>query len=373
MTALLSVAMLASSYAQTMPSETATLNFWVLEKDFTFDSSLSEWYRETNSVKRATTNRASEHYEIYMADNVHVSNGNLVIETKKLSTPIACQQHDYTCYFCDSKTERARMRSTGKEHPHETDYFYVCENSCRQHFYSSGSIVSRATYGYGYYEFHAKVPASDGYFPAIWFWDEGTNWYNEIDVFEGDGSYTNSLTCNYPWGWHPGDNSHGEFQNFEVDYSSGYHWYAIYWDKYKIRWYCDNRLIREVKNQFHRHKMKLIVNVALRSDAEEGSKISSNTIFPNHMRIDTIRVYKQAPDRRQSPVNRPRILTQFSNNGNLNFVHKQITLDGGAIVPQNARLSFYATDSITLDKGFSVPKGAEMTMDICNGFPDRTP
>ncbi len=350
--ALLSVAMLASSYAQTMPSETATLNFWVLEKDFTFDSSLSEWYRETNSVKRATTNRSSEHYEIYMADNVHVSNGNLVIETKKLSTPIACPWGD-SCYFYKTDT-------TSGNHDHK-------------HVYTSGSIVSRATYGYGYYEFHAKVPASDGYFPAIWFWDEGTNWYNEIDVFEGDGSYTNSLTCNYPWGWHPGDNTHGEFQNFEVDYSSGYHWYAIYWDKYKIRWYCDNRLIREVKNQFHRHKMKLIVNVALRSDAEEGSKISGNTIFPNHMRIDTIRVYKQAPDRRQSPVNRPRILTQFSNNGNLNFVHKQITLDGGAIVPQNARLSFYATDSITLNKGFSVPKGAEMTMDICNGFPDRTP
>lgn len=43
--------------------------------------------------------------------------------------------------------------------------------------------------------------------------------------------------------------------------------------------------------------------------------------------------------------------------------------NGSTTIPQNSNIVLYATDFIKLDKGFSVPLGAELYLDICNECP----
>lgn len=45
---------------------------------------------------------------------------------------------------------------------------------------------------------------------------------------------------------------------------------------------------------------------------------------------------------------------------------KSITLNGATTIPQNGDIVLYATDFVKLDKGFSVPLGSELCIDICD-------
>lgn len=59
------------------------------------------------------------------------------------------------------------------------------------HSYTSGWINTKTKYQYGYFEIRCKLPTGKGFWPAFWLHDgscSGGN-YNEIDIFEMDGSY----------------------------------------------------------------------------------------------------------------------------------------------------------------------------------------
>ena len=60
----------------------------------------------------------------------------------------------------------------------------ICDTSHHTLFYTSGRIETGARFLYGYFEIKCSLPIHKGSFPAFWLYGQGTNYYNEIDIFE---------------------------------------------------------------------------------------------------------------------------------------------------------------------------------------------
>jgi beta-glucanase (GH16 family) len=328
------------AYSQLQPFQnTAMWNTKFLDDFNTFNS--NRWYKCNYATHGNPSNNAEEP-QVYMNDNVNISNGNLVLRTQKLSTPITINNHPNCMYN-------------------------------NQHMYTSGQIVSTATHDYGYYEIYAKLPSSPGYWPAFWFWDmsnsQSNPWYNELDVFEGDGNITNYLSCGiaYDFTYPVGDTLSGTADYSECNYNNEYHWYGVEWDKHHIIWYIDRVMVRFEDNIFDgygiQHPMYIILNVALFPNGWSNAPISTNTIFPNYMYIDKFNAY--VLNSQDTNV----VINDIYNFSTYNYaVKKSITLTHGTTIPQNGIICLYAKDYILLKDGFEVPLGSCFEADVRDGW-----
>lgn len=325
-----------------LPDSTRWILF--LNEDFSTPAINAQYYKDNNIAKIEDNGNGNpvEVPALLMDSNVFVQNGNLVIKTERTVSPIRC--------------------------PLGT----ACQYG-GWHHYTSGAIVFTDDYDYGFYEIYAKVPYSDGYWPAFWFWRDSITWYNEIDVFEGCGARTDKLSCNVHWNFHyntPDKDLHNVIDTFPCDYTTGYHWYGVRWDKSKIYWYYDRKLVRTAVNNFGgvgiHHPMNLILNVALCPNVANswpwGSRITANSVFPNYMYVDKLRGYHLKCNHKNISVTE---IPDF--NTYQPTAKKSITLSGATSLPNNANIELYATDFIELRNGFYVPQGTTFKADICNG------
>ena len=316
-----------------------------LNEDFNSPTINAQYYKDNNEAKIENngSNTPVELPALLMDSNVYIQNGNLVIKTVHLPNPIPCPRG----------------------------------NQCQYggwHHYTSGAIVFTDGYDYGFYEIYAKVPYTDGYWPAFWFWRYSITWYNEIDVFEGCGARTDKLSCNVHWNFYYNysdtNDLHDVIDTFPCDYTTGYHWYGVRWDKSKIYWYYDRKLVRTAVNNFEgvgiHHPMNILLNVALHPNVGNswpwGSRITANSVFPNYMYVDKLRGYHL------KCTDKNTVITDVQNIGSLTgAVKKSITLTGATTIPSNASVELYATDFIKFGNGFNVPVGSTLKADICNG------
>ena len=227
------------AYAQN-PFDDSNLTI-VIQDDFnTFNS--SRWEIGNNQVHGEGSN---EEPQVYTSDNVYVDNGKLVLRTKR---------YDHT-------------------HPGGGDCYYI---DIGGHKFTSGKVRGLQSYKYGYFEIYAKIPTGQGYWPAFWMWEESSDttdyWYNEIDVFEGNGCLTDSVTCNVHWNFvspkPKKPNLHDSVSNIPaLNYDDSYHWYGMKWDPYEISWYIDRQLVRTVSNNMEdvgiQNSMHIVINSAL--------------------------------------------------------------------------------------------------------------
>lgn len=276
----------------------------------------------------------AEELQIYTADNVYNSEGRIILRTQRLNSPL----------------------------PHPTNDSCMYHN---EHYYTSGEIISNNLYQYGYYEIYAKLPVSDGYWPAFWFHNSGDDWYNEIDVFEGVGSRLNSLTCGswYYFGPWPFDTLYESPHIYNCNFANGYHWYGVKWNSCKISWYFDRQKVKEDTNNYDgigiQHPMSLILNTALFPPNWPQPTVSETTIFPNYMYIDQINGYLLNCKDKNLVVN------EIYDFNTYNYaIKKSISLSGSTSLPNNSNISLYATDFIYLGAGFYVPLGTTFSAGI---------
>lgn len=103
---------------------------------------------------------------------------------------------------------------------------------------------------YGRFEFRAKLPQGQGYWPALWMMPEdgvygGWAASGEIDVMENKGSNPTNVTGTIHFGGrYPNQaQSYGPSFNFPSgDSVTNFHVYALEWSAYDIRWYVDDQL-----------------------------------------------------------------------------------------------------------------------------------
>ena len=198
------------------------------------------------------------------AENANVQNGRLLIVAKKETY----QDNEYTS---------ARLVTKGKG-----DWLY-------------GKIVIRA-----------KLPYGTGTWPAIWMlstdWEYG-GWpeSGEIDIMEHVGYDQGNVhgtihteAYNHSIGTQKGGTV------FYSDVSTQFHDYTIEWEADSIRWYVDEKQYFAFKNEqltsaewpFDK-RFHLIMNIAV-GGTWGGAEGVDDTIFPQTMEIDYVRIYTKS-------------------------------------------------------------------------------
>lgn len=172
--------------------------------------------------------------------------------------------------------------------------------------YTSARMVSKhkGDWKYGRIEVRAKLPHGKGIWPAIWMlpteWKYG-GWpkSGEIDIMEFVGYMPDSIFGSV----HTGAYNHmigtqrtrGLYFN---DLVNAFHVYSIEWTDKKIEFFVDGKKYHEFKNNgkgpdawpfdqsFH-----VILNVAVGGNWG-ASKGMDESIYPQHMEVDYVRVYQ---------------------------------------------------------------------------------
>jgi beta-glucanase (GH16 family) len=177
--------------------------------------------------------------------------------------------------------------------------------------YTSARMKSQGLFDrkYGRFEFRAKVPFGQGYWPAIWLMPEHSSYgpwpaCGEIDVMENRGAYPAVVqgTIHYAGvdGFHLQSTEIFTFPQNER--ATDFHTYLLEWNTNLISWSVDGRLY-ETQTNWSTAKAAypapfdqpfyIIMNLAV--GGIYGGNPDVSTVFPGELQVDYIRVYDNAP------------------------------------------------------------------------------
>jgi beta-glucanase (GH16 family) len=173
--------------------------------------------------------------------------------------------------------------------------------------YTSSRMTTRSkhSFQYGRMEIRAKLPSGTGIWPAIWML--GSNYTSigwpdcgEIDIMEYVGYQPNTVHATI----HnlSGYGSNGNGSSYElITCEEEFHNYGIIWTEYKISFYVDSTdniihtyapPVKNEENWPFDQPAFFILNVAVGGDWG-GAQGIDNSIFPQSMEIDYVRVYQE--------------------------------------------------------------------------------
>lgn len=172
--------------------------------------------------------------------------------------------------------------------------------------YTSGRILTKGLFQqkYGRFEARIKLPWGKGLWPAFWMLGEnsdGAEWpqIGEIDIMENRGDEP-TITHGSIHG--PGYSA-GEAVTKKYDLNkrldTEFHIYGIEWGPNYINYYVDDVLYNQITPDdlpentdwvFNEREFYIILNVAV-GGSFAGSP-SSNTVFPQVMEVDYVKVYQ---------------------------------------------------------------------------------
>ena len=186
--------------------------------------------------------------------------------------------------------------------------------------YTSAKLKTRGLFyqQYGRFEFRARLPQGQGYWPALWLMPEDSvygGWAasGEIDVMENKGSNPATVLGTIHFGGtYPNQaQSYGPSFTFPPgDSVTNFHIYALEWSANALRWYVDNRLYEtqtswwsssnptntNIRNPYPApfdQPFYIIMNLAVGGNF--GGDPDSTTVFPGEMQVDYVRIYNLAP------------------------------------------------------------------------------
>jgi len=180
-------------------------------------------------------------------------------------------------------------------------------------YYSSSKISTKGIFDFRYGKVEARIKTIDGqgFWPAFWMLPTGGSWPcdGEIDIMEqwGNNYLTNSTTGAAHIGTCPYSQSTHFYESFSSYISSGsyaddFHTYSVIWKEDTITWYVDETELFSLNPSnywsipsqstwpFNANEWYLMINLAI---TQAGP--NSNTVFPNQMEIDYVRVYQESP------------------------------------------------------------------------------
>ncbi len=236
----------------------------------------SRWNCEQGFVR----NQESQYYTARRAENAVVKNGMLVLEARKEA-------------FANPAFD-----------PAADDDWRKTRKSAE---YTSASLITdgRVAWKYGRIEVRAKLPRGRGIWPAIWMLgvnrsQVGWPTCGEIDIMEYVGFNPNTIhgTVHTDKYNHVKKTAKGDQIIIENPYED-FHLYAVEWDSRKIDFFVDSEKYFTFENDgsgeaawpFDKQQY-LILNIAV-GGAWGGMKGIDESIFPQRMMVDYVRVYQQ--------------------------------------------------------------------------------
>lgn len=175
--------------------------------------------------------------------------------------------------------------------------------------YSSARMITadKVNCKYGRIDIRAKLPEGQGLWPALWmlgsnFFTTGWPACGEIDIVELIGSQPNLIHATAHWGSQGSSTSISHTNTRALSggekFSDEFHVYSLEWEEDNVRWYIDDVLYHQMtratvgnSNYPFNQEFFFIMNVAVGGNWP-GSP-SDNTIFPQRMFVDYIRVFEK--------------------------------------------------------------------------------
>ncbi|MEK5449735.1 carbohydrate binding domain-containing protein [Paenibacillus sp. FSL R7-0331] len=190
--------------------------------------------------------------------------------------------------------------------------------------YTSSRIKTKGLFSkkYGKFEIRAKAPTGKGLWPAIWMLPENYEYGNwaasgEIDIMEGWGSRPDTVagTIHYGGFWPDNVYSGKEYVFPDNGTIADYHTYSLEWEPGELRWYVDGVLF-QTKNDWYsisvgqpannaypapfNQEFHLLMNLAVGGNFDGNP--TPETVFPQSMSVDYVRVYELTGREYREPV-----------------------------------------------------------------------
>jgi beta-glucanase (GH16 family) len=178
-------------------------------------------------------------------------------------------------------------------------------------YFSSSKITTKGLFNFRYGKVEARIKTIDGqgFWPAFWMLPSNGSWPcdGEIDIMEqwGNDYLTNSTsgaahlgTCPYSQSTHFYETSSSYISS--GSYADDFHTYSLIWKEDTITWYVDEIELFSLNPSsywsipsqsawpFNANEWYIMINLAI---TQAGP--NSNTVFPNQMEIDYVRVYQE--------------------------------------------------------------------------------
>ena len=158
---------------------------------------------------------------------------------------------------------------------------------------------------YGRFEFRAKFPGGQGYWPALWLMPEHSTYgrwpaSGEIDIMENKGNNPTVVrgTIHYTGADGRHLQSAGGYTFPRNDGVTNFHVYLLEWTTNTISWYVDGQWY-ETQTRWStaggaypapfNQPFYIIMNLAV--GGNYGGDPDTNTVFPGDMQVDYVRVY----------------------------------------------------------------------------------
>lgn len=144
----------------------------------------------------------------------------------------------------------------------------------------------RFAFTYGYAEALIKMPAQDLLFPAFWLLPADRPWPPEVDIVEIIGSRTRAwMTLHWKNAAGILQSRHGTYG--PVDFSAGYHDFAIAWEPSSLTWYVDGvpRFSITDPSIVPSTPMELLFTLAIGVPRPPPTGVDSGTMSIQHVRV----------------------------------------------------------------------------------------
>lgn len=170
--------------------------------------------------------------------------------------------------------------------------------------YTSAKIITKAKFEqkYGRFEARIRLPYGQGLWPAFWLLGNNIDevgWPNcgEIDIMEYRGQNPSIVLGTLHGPGYSGGNSISKSYDLVNDrFDTGFHVFGIEWGPEYINFYVDDVLYNQLTPSdvtgewVYDHPFYIIINLAVGGNFV-GSP-NSETVFPQTMLVDYVRVYK---------------------------------------------------------------------------------
>lgn len=178
------------------------------------------------------------------------------------------------------------------------------------HHYTSTRMQTKhkVHFTHGWIDIRAKLPYSKGLWPALWMLGENideVSWpkCGEIDIMELRGHKPNEISSTIHFKNKGGNHqfpSAKKKQLFSGDFSTEFHVFSMYWNKYRVDFYVDDIKYNTIffsSLNFHEDEnpflkeFYVLMNVAV--GGVFGGDPNSTTVWPQKMDVDYVRIYQE--------------------------------------------------------------------------------
>lgn len=263
--------------------------------------------------------------------------------------------------------------------PPSSWHHYHCDSLHPSLFYFSGNIETIEEILYGYFEVRCKLPVHRGAFPAFWLWGGGGS-YEEIDIFEYSRSWdTEGTARRFTTGFYKrleGDST--GYDSFARNYHiipdaetdlSEWNIFACEWSPKRIIWYLNGKIINHYNgDEVPSHPMTLKINYSIDNYAlNNGNPPIPAWKGTDSLSIDYIKVYQLKKDCDTDVVieNTEQLVNYEGGHKRSIFIG---SVENAIAAPDNLNLTLRASESITIDGAFELPRGAKLNI-IVHGCP----